>query len=461
MDEIEINTNLFYEELFNSCNPDTLLKIAQKGICLYYPLYKYEKIKNHEYVVDISIISKQHFMIFNNIQYNRVVHYLINTDEYIFASKIIINKFFLDKIINETYYNVIDKYIDKLYNYSNTMIPDYLIKYLLKYDYITIDFNNLFSIHENNIYFDLMEYLHFNNKNYYFNDNFNYNNYREIVELYIIDYCYNYDINLLDYCLNISNTNKIRIPQNFNSDFKFASYLPLNMLKKYVEIFEPNKLKFVILDNIEEKTYYEEIINILVSDYCFYYIMIYKKNYLLFDYNLKVLKKYNVDPTIIKHYEIQNIGNNKIFNFESFYNKNIYENKKNLDTLSKDVYPFSKNLLSNPDKLNSILCNSNYLLNLNIKLIDKKHFGINDSDCKDKYILILIYIISLLHNSGNYFIMYSLLKYIRTSIKLKNNKICFVINENNEGSSLMDLLLKTLYVNKKYDYTTYVKYESI
>ena len=57
MNEIEINTNLFYEELFNSCNPDTLLKIAQKGICLYYPLYKYEKIKNHEYVIEISILA--------------------------------------------------------------------------------------------------------------------------------------------------------------------------------------------------------------------------------------------------------------------------------------------------------------------------------------------------------------------------------------------------------------------
>jgi len=54
----------------------------------------------------------------------------------------------------------------------------------------------------------------------------------------------------------------------FEATFKITSYLPLNMLKKYVKFFEPNKLKYIILE-IKEKSYYEEIINTIVSDYCF------------------------------------------------------------------------------------------------------------------------------------------------------------------------------------------------
>ena len=35
MNEIEKNSNLFYEELNNACNPNTLLKIAKKNIILF------------------------------------------------------------------------------------------------------------------------------------------------------------------------------------------------------------------------------------------------------------------------------------------------------------------------------------------------------------------------------------------------------------------------------------------
>lgn len=70
MEEIVINTNLFYEELNSTCNPETLLSIAGRDICLYEPLYKYDKIKNHKYIIDISCITNKHFMIFNDNQYN-------------------------------------------------------------------------------------------------------------------------------------------------------------------------------------------------------------------------------------------------------------------------------------------------------------------------------------------------------------------------------------------------------
>ncbi|KAG4082197.1 hypothetical protein H8356DRAFT_970252, partial [Neocallimastix lanati (nom. inval.)] len=58
--------------LNSECDPEKLLYIAKKGIFLDEPLLKYEKIKNHEYVVDISIMGKQFYTINNKKQYNRL-----------------------------------------------------------------------------------------------------------------------------------------------------------------------------------------------------------------------------------------------------------------------------------------------------------------------------------------------------------------------------------------------------
>jgi len=89
MNEIEKNTNLFYEELNNACNPNTLFKIAKKNKVLYSPLYKYKNIKYHKYVVDISIISNQYFVIYNNEQYERFINFLLNTENYIFYQNLL------------------------------------------------------------------------------------------------------------------------------------------------------------------------------------------------------------------------------------------------------------------------------------------------------------------------------------------------------------------------------------
>jgi len=156
----------------------------------------------------------------------------------------------MDKLINEKKY-IINKFIDKIKECYTACTMDYIMKYLLKYGYVSNDFHNLFGEFEYNIFYDIKEYFYYNKKNYYFNENFDYNNYREIVDKFIIKNYNGYDISLLEYCLEISNKNNILIPQDFKSEFKMASYLPLNMLKKYIIIFEPNKLKFIILDDIK------------------------------------------------------------------------------------------------------------------------------------------------------------------------------------------------------------------
>ncbi|KAG4082871.1 hypothetical protein H8356DRAFT_1351908 [Neocallimastix lanati (nom. inval.)] len=55
----EENTKDFYNELNGECDPEKLLYIAKQGIFLKEPLFKYKKIKNHEFVVDISVINEK------------------------------------------------------------------------------------------------------------------------------------------------------------------------------------------------------------------------------------------------------------------------------------------------------------------------------------------------------------------------------------------------------------------
>jgi len=180
--------------------------------------------------------------------------------------------------------------------------------------------------------YDIMEYFYFGNQNYYFNDKFDYDNFRDFIYIYIINNHYGYDISILDYCLNVLIKNNFSMPQSFDQYFKFASYIPINLLKKYVQIFEPNRFKFIILDNIKEKLYYEKIINMIISDSCFcdnYNALkipdsSFDKRYTKFNLTLDevslVLKKYNVYPEKIHHYEIQKICDNNdklLFNFSN------------------------------------------------------------------------------------------------------------------------------------------------
>ncbi|KAG4081675.1 hypothetical protein H8356DRAFT_1319905 [Neocallimastix lanati (nom. inval.)] len=62
----EENTKDFYDELNGECDPKRLLYIAEKGIFLKEPLFKYDKIKDNEYVVDISYLLEDFIKINEN-----------------------------------------------------------------------------------------------------------------------------------------------------------------------------------------------------------------------------------------------------------------------------------------------------------------------------------------------------------------------------------------------------------
>jgi len=108
----EKNTEEFYKELNNDyCCPEKLLEIARQGIFLYESLCKNDKIKNHEYVIEISLLAGQNFMINNNKQYNRFKEIILSKTTIFlncvatprvkyfkenYSKLIIPNKFFID-----------------------------------------------------------------------------------------------------------------------------------------------------------------------------------------------------------------------------------------------------------------------------------------------------------------------------------------------------------------------------
>ncbi|ORY10012.1 hypothetical protein LY90DRAFT_518776 [Neocallimastix californiae] len=81
--EKENNTELFFKELKSkTCNLEILYNLSLKGI------YLYKKIKYNEYVVDISLMNKQYFKIYNDRQYDRLIEKFEKYEENINLSNI-------------------------------------------------------------------------------------------------------------------------------------------------------------------------------------------------------------------------------------------------------------------------------------------------------------------------------------------------------------------------------------
>jgi len=70
---VKKNTERFFEELNNECNPEILLQLAKQSI--FFTGTVRNKIKNHQYVVDISILNNQFFMVNSNVQYERLKYW--------------------------------------------------------------------------------------------------------------------------------------------------------------------------------------------------------------------------------------------------------------------------------------------------------------------------------------------------------------------------------------------------
>jgi len=129
----------FYDEYNNNCNPLKLLEIARKGILLYEPLNSLRLA--HPYLVDISVLAHQNYIITNIDQYNRFKTLIISgqyQDEYnhsLVFDLLIINKIFVNFYIND---NELIEHLMK--NESNDRFVNYnyvrVIHKLVEYGYV-------------------------------------------------------------------------------------------------------------------------------------------------------------------------------------------------------------------------------------------------------------------------------------------------------------------------------------
>ncbi|KAG4094821.1 hypothetical protein H8356DRAFT_1427690 [Neocallimastix lanati (nom. inval.)] len=130
----EENTKDFYKELNGECDPEKLLNIAKQGIFLEKPLLNYKSIKDHEYVVDISIITNQLYMINNKKHQQDIMDDLGNISNFEVYDLIInalanisfeIFKYFYSNV----HKHLLDNYIDMNINSRITIrnIIDYMI----------------------------------------------------------------------------------------------------------------------------------------------------------------------------------------------------------------------------------------------------------------------------------------------------------------------------------------------
>ena len=251
--EKENNTELFFKELMSkTCNPEILYNLSIKGIYLYKPLYLFKRIKYHEYVVDISLMNKQYFIIYNDKQYNRLIEKFekyegknnrYNKNEY--RQLIILNEYILKKLVN-----------DNNNSYILTLLKEYShisLYCLLKYNYISykiFDYFKCDTIFYNNFIF-ITFYIA-----YYLKENINLKNISKYMGFcYVSPYLKNKfggDIKALEYII-------INICNNIKYDYCYAPLrlypiYPLNLLKKISsKIYEPNILYLKCDDkNIED-----------------------------------------------------------------------------------------------------------------------------------------------------------------------------------------------------------------
>jgi len=421
------NTKLFYNVLKYNCDPDKLLLLARKGIFLYEPLYRYNKFKNHKYVIEISILGHQFFMINNKNQFYQFLHllpYFKNFTIYPYnnvSDLVIINKYFIEQLISETNKR---KEILLYINQCNELLLEY---YLFKYSKISFNVYKLFTKNHGNKLIVKTEI----NKNvfnyFYLNENNNLLNLinNKIVEeetfiKYMMDF-YSRDIKILKYILN--NIKNLKLYKCL-SELRVPLTFPLDTLIKYTEkIYEPNKLYF-----LHKNKDIQDFVNIVFSDKGILDIDLHSKLYFQQAINRDLYIHYGMKYTIReKDYKIVN-NNTHVKNIYYIKYENRHKNKKinkkeayknselefdsdidfdidfdiddELDEFDVDTCIYNK-LMKKSKYINNNLDNSNYelldiknIMHISNNLLDKKsnleYYKSKGYDDADRYFFEII-----------------------------------------------------------------------
>ena len=251
------------------------------------------------------------------------------------------------------------------------------------------------------------------------------------------------DKNILQYCLDLKKKNNLVIIPDL-SNYK----LPLlNHTLKYVKYYSTNLYNINSMQFICNDNKISDFINIIFSEEGIrtfekpLYSQRDKEIFIKYNINLKNVSNYKIinnNENILKSEEIinnnKNITENKEVPIEERYFKyntknilirtidsqhsKILFNNYNFKTKKININNFSfvKHYLNDINKINEILKDPNYILNLNL----------NIKNYIELLIIKICYIISLIHNKVDKFIIYVLIYNINKTYKIYyiNNKIC-------------------------------------
>ncbi|ORX96175.1 hypothetical protein LY90DRAFT_678922 [Neocallimastix californiae] len=347
--KIEINTELFYKELKKeNCNPEILLSLSKEGIFLSEPLYKYDNIKYHEYVIDISLENSQFIKIFNECQYNRfkklIKKYYYVSGKYVILPityLVILDEFFIkllwdekdehSKIFKEYNYNIILYYFCKYNLISENIFNVFKRRNLTIHELIFIYFHDYFFLNDKNVNLLSLKLLA--------EDTILIN---IIVDLFgrnkeILEYIVKHFVNEPVYC--------------YSEYFRIPLYYPYEEIKEYSKkIFKPNYLKFKLNNNKDDKI--ESQINTLFSDN-FMVVLTDSKYYRAEKMINKYLNKsYVLDCDLEKMTEEYRslISFNKLIDERCI--KNVWHGINNLHIFTKNLYSmnFDRDILYNEDE---------------------------------------------------------------------------------------------------------------
>jgi len=417
---------------------------------LYEPLFRYEKIKNHEYVIDISLLTNQWFMINCLKQYNKFKEYLnFDYNIIIYPNTYYDNSFIFDLVIPNEYFlqQLMQDDDDSFIRMVLISIPHNCMLFNLnKYNYITNEILELFYIHNDiSLSFEIFEYLYFSNEKP-LQKIFSHPENLSLIHYILLNNCR--DINILEYCVNIIKKNNVILQQPFS--IKFPPLFPLQIVNKYINgLYEKNKYYLHCKDE-----HIEFVFNSFFSDnlieHCF------KLNN--FNNFLQFLLRYEIPNHKVEYSIIDNKTENNenkvkiIPIYYSYKNEFKYSNNKNNCSV-EHLYnlPFVKKYLRNYQEIQNILDNPDYIGNLNL----------NTNIYEENILIKLTYIVSLIHNKYNSFIIKFLLHSYKTmGIHYRYNKLTYTdISEYNYKSGYKTLnMFKVLSKTPNKQFNKYIDF---
>ena len=346
--------------------------------------------------------------------------------------------FLICLIVNKCYVNFFLLY---LYNYSYIYTKVFVLFFSDPLEFSALA----------NISFEIFKYFYSNVHKHLLDNYIDMNVNSRITIKNIIEYMIRHqgrDITILNYCSNIIKKYNIII-RRYSSYVKLPFIYSINSLKYFSsKIYKKNSLYFKCDNN-----YVSEFVNSVFTNEG----LISLEDVKLSENN-DLIMKYGINLNKILYYEI--IGDKSIDDTEDdiveggmncIYNTNEqlikiidpqYSGKKNYYFSDADLYKninikslrSIKNFLTNYKKVDRILKDPNYILNLDIEI----------NSYYELFVIKMCYIVSLIYNNSSRFIIHVLMYYENKVFgnELRNNKI--VLNDSYSNSKYIRKIYKLL-----------------